>query len=414
MARGMADRRADVPSEYDLVVDIETFEQLTNGNPGWEVRCPEILRRLGQAQTTSSQPKKYVDGMANQHSKRTEDASARTDGNPASSKQSEDVDAEPLSTCQTQEMNEKSTERKTESSTEISQTSSNDETDKELTGAAVVAHSLHQELKAWKLKSDSRSLTSLVSSAGPEASVNTWNGENGLSSSLTCNLIKPLNTSDWVSSTEDTATMVGEPLHLQYDSQKGATIFIAVVGLYNKGKTYVLNRIGKTNLPEGAGCRTTGISMKTGNGNILSRFTLLDIAGFDAPVRVGQDRSAVYYKKYVDRFIEELALNLATAVVVVMNNITLTDQLYLEHVRKAMHSFKIDYAAASGISERIPEEKFPDLIVIHNFSSYGNLEECKKAFRGQIEENYEGKWLDYDRKQKFYYTEGVPGQMVGI
>ena len=49
---------------------------------------------------------------------------------------------------------------------------------------------------------------------------------------------------------------------------------------------------------------------------------------------------------------------------------------------------------------RIPEEKFPDIIVIHNFSSYGNLEECKKAFRRQIEQNYEGKWLDYDRNQR--------------
>jgi hypothetical protein len=217
--------------------------------------------------------------------------------------------------------------------------------------------------------------------------------------------------SESVSGSDEKST--ADLLQLDDPSKEDSTIFVAVVGLYNKGKTYVLNRIGKTNLREGAGHHTQGISMKTGFGPILSRFTLLDIAGFDAPVRVGEEQSEVFYKKYVDRFIEELALSLATAVVVVMNDITLADQLYLESVRSAMHSFKKEYTSSPARDHKI-EEKFPDLIVIHNFSSTANLEECKQTFDDQVVRNYEGKWLEYSREQKFYYSEAIRGQKVGI
>ena len=56
------------------------------------------------------------------------------------------------------------------------------------------------------------------------------------------------------------------------------------IGLYNKGKTFVLNRLAKTKLPESALHRTKGISLKTSADEGLSKFTLVDIAGFDAPV----------------------------------------------------------------------------------------------------------------------------------
>ena len=54
--------------------------------------------------------------------------------------------------------------------------------------------------------------------------------------------------------------------------------------MYNKGKTFVLNRIGGTNLPEGVNRHTIGISLKRAKES-LKRFTLVDIAGFEAPVK---------------------------------------------------------------------------------------------------------------------------------
>ena len=37
---------------------------------------------------------------------------------------------------------------------------------------------------------------------------------------------------------------------------------IAVVGLYDKGKTFVLNQITQSNLPSGKKCTTKGLSFK--------------------------------------------------------------------------------------------------------------------------------------------------------
>ena len=46
----------------------------------------------------------------------------------------------------------------------------------------------------------------------------------------------------------------------------------------------MLNRIGETNLPEGIDEHTVGVSLKRAN-NWFKRFTLVDIAGFQAPVQ---------------------------------------------------------------------------------------------------------------------------------
>ena len=227
----MATPRDDVPSDYDLIVDIESFEQLTNGNPGWEVRCPEIERQMSKLNLVDGTVNGYFNGSE-------EDTSAPTEANATEVKQSENV-APNTSTSRSvrhrQQINTKTAECKIESPNKISGINGEvEEADRVLTGVAVVADSLHRELETWKLKSEDH-LSWL--SVGPTRESNVDHLDDGLTSNLDCDLVKPLNNvnSDCSESKEEaqSSTLVGEPLHLQYDSKRGATIFVAVVGKQN-------------------------------------------------------------------------------------------------------------------------------------------------------------------------------------
>ncbi|XP_065835371.1 uncharacterized protein [Oscarella lobularis] len=211
----------------------------------------------------------------------------------------------------------------------------------------------------------------------------------------------------------------------QISGNRLRTMFIAVLGLYNKGKTFVLNRLAKTKLPESALHRTKGISLKTSADEGLSKFTLVDIAGFDAPVEV-ISRNAVKHKKCVDHFIEHLAIALSTVTIVVVSDMTLSDQVYLEDLRLAKQRYRnnlTDLATGKDTKETISvHDKFDDLIVIHNFPLSSSVDEGQKRFQDQVVETYkrQGHWIDYHStqrgglKQRFFYTNMIPGSKVGM
>ena len=50
-------------------------------------------------------------------------------------------------------------------------------------------------------------------------------------------------------------------------------------------------------------------------------------------------------KKCMDRFIEDVVLKLATICIVVVNDMTLADQLYLENLRRAWHRYNQQYSS---------------------------------------------------------------------
>lgn len=65
---------------------------------------------------------------------------------------------------------------------------------------------------------------------------------------------------------------------------EGATV--AVVGLYDKGKTFVLNNLTNSNLPSGKKVTTKGISFKNVNMDSGTNLILLDTAGSYSPVKI--------------------------------------------------------------------------------------------------------------------------------
>ena len=74
----------------------------------------------------------------------------------------------------------------------------------------------------------------------------------------------------------------------KYKAYKGKDLIkIGVVGNMNKGKSFILSKLSKINLPTGTSINTRGLSVKypdLSDGNFNRRFILLDSAGFEKPI----------------------------------------------------------------------------------------------------------------------------------
>ena len=61
---------------------------------------------------------------------------------------------------------------------------------------------------------------------------------------------------------------------------------MAVIGLYDKGKTFVLNHLTNSNLPSGKKISTKGLSFKQVDVDSGTKLILVDTAGSYSPVKV--------------------------------------------------------------------------------------------------------------------------------
>lgn len=109
---------------------------------------------------------------------------------------------------------------------------------------------------------------------------------------------------------------------------------VNVVGRYNVGKTYVLRLLANINLGDSFTERTVGVSVslpspKDTDGTPLA---LIDTAGTRTPVPYDDDKfhEKSYQRQVSDSFIQKIAFNSAEVFVLVVNQLTLDDQLYLK------------------------------------------------------------------------------------
>jgi hypothetical protein len=115
---------------------------------------------------------------------------------------------------------------------------------------------------------------------------------------------------------------------------------VNVVGRYNVGKTYVLRLLANINLGHSFTNRTIGVSVSLPppnetNGTPLA---LIDTAGTRTPVVYEDDtfQETSYQRQVSDSFIQEIAFNSADVFVLVVNQMTLDDQLYLKTLTKRL------------------------------------------------------------------------------
>jgi len=124
------------------------------------------------------------------------------------------------------------------------------------------------------------------------------------------------------------------------------TLKIGIIGNQNKGKTFILNKLFKMNLPAGTNIKTEGLSIKYPDLEKFKyrRITLLDSAGFETPVLKdeteveGEDESRIFKEKSKEKIITELFLqnyiiHNSDFLLVVVGILTYSEQKLLNKIR---------------------------------------------------------------------------------
>jgi len=106
---------------------------------------------------------------------------------------------------------------------------------------------------------------------------------------------------------------------------------VAVIGLYDKGKTFVLNSLTSTNLPSGKKISTKGLSFKQVDVDSGTKLILVDTAGSYSPVKVDNELSVVE-KEATELFLLDIVFDISDYFICVVNDFTSLDQRYLDKI----------------------------------------------------------------------------------
>ena len=148
---------------------------------------------------------------------------------------------------------------------------------------------------------------------------------------------------------------------------------IGVIGNSNKGKSFLLSKISKIDLPSGTSIRTEGLSIKYPNleGFENRKIVLLDSAGLETPVlqleTTVNDKKKFFKEQSREKLITELFLqnyiiNNSNVLIAVVGILTYSEQKLIMKIKKEMERAKIE----------IP------LFIIHNLIPYTEVEQVNK------------------------------------
>ena len=149
---------------------------------------------------------------------------------------------------------------------------------------------------------------------------------------------------------------------------------IAVVGLFNKGKTFLLNKLFNLNLPHGNAVVTQGLSCVHVKER---RMLLIDSPGVQATVSYLQSDgpNRVTDAQSTEGFLFELVSQLSDHVIFVVNDFTSQEQKYVQMFEQK------DKEAGRAARE---------MIVVHNLLCTKDEAEAEKIFKRQISSRYDG------------------------
>ena len=169
---------------------------------------------------------------------------------------------------------------------------------------------------------------------------------------------------------------------------------IGVLGLNNVGKSYLLSKIVKSDIPSGHSIETKGISIKYSreeNSNEEKGICIIDSAGFETPLLKGAKKNreeeksindnnksdisknnksnelenAIKYdiedelsrdKAQTERFIEQLIISLSDMIILVIGKLTRTEQRLITRIK--------------NMAKKNEKQKIKSIIIIHNLAQY--------------------------------------------
>lgn len=153
---------------------------------------------------------------------------------------------------------------------------------------------------------------------------------------------------------------------------------LSILGLYNRGKTWILSNICNTYLETGIVTHTIGLSLaipQIENQNII----LLDTSGKSSPIPFNT-KYGLLDKKATENFLENVVFHMSDIVLVVVNSLTWNDQVYLSSLLKQHNKDK------------------RKIIIIHNLKEIKTVEEYQKQIDQDLIYCYGAKHI----KQKIY------------
>lgn len=148
---------------------------------------------------------------------------------------------------------------------------------------------------------------------------------------------------------------------------------VAVVGLYDKGKTFVLNNLSFSNLPSGKKVNTKGLSFKYVEVDEGTKLILLDTAGSYSPVKV-ENNMSIIEREATEHFILELVFDVADYFLFVVNDFTSLDQRYLDKLSRSLQTSAT--------------KSFREVIVIHNFKEVESESILEHIWETQVRSIY--------------------------
>lgn len=147
---------------------------------------------------------------------------------------------------------------------------------------------------------------------------------------------------------------------------------VSFIGLYDKGKSFVLNNLTNINLPSQRKILSRGLSFKEFYIE-ETKLILLDTVGSYSPVNVLNENS-VKEREMTELFLLDLVFEISDYFIFVMNDFTALDQRYLDKLSKMLKSSK--------------NKPFNQIIVVHNFKEVESQEILDHLWETQVPKIY--------------------------
>jgi HSP20 family molecular chaperone IbpA len=153
-------------------------------------------------------------------------------------------------------------------------------------------------------------------------------------------------------------------------SEDNRGVIVAVLGSYNRGKSFLLNQLCDIKLPSGNLIHTEGISITAGRKQ-AENIIFLDTAGTDTAI----PKDKLDDKKATEALLREIALHLCSYVIIVVNRLRATDQSYIQQV--LMHSKCPNYNK--------------NILIIHNLMDVETITDVNKVIKDEVEVLFDAK-----------------------
>ena len=178
------------------------------------------------------------------------------------------------------------------------------------------------------------------------------------------------------------------------------TIKLGVLGVNNVGKSYLLSKIAKIDIPTGYSIETKGISIKYSEDSKGEEkgICILDSAGFETPLliekshkeigieeikKINEDKNIDSIlnrdivedelskdKAQTERFIEELIISLSDIIIVVVGKLTRTEQRLINRIK--------------NLAKNNEKNKVRSMIIVHNLAQYHRIIEVENHINNYL------------------------------